>query len=237
MKELFFESLDSTNSYLKRNYAQLDDLTFVRAAYQEKGRGRNGRKWLSKSGDSLMFSLLIKDEELFDNYKALSVLSAYSVLKVLEDYGLKDLSIKWPNDVYVSDKKICGILLEAVSTTKIECLIIGIGLNVKQKSFEGDYRQKPVSVEMLVDEEIDSEELRKKLYFELLKNIERLKDGEDLYSAISEYDYLKGSEAYASIDGNKKSVKVLGMDNDYTLKVKDGERILSLNSDEISFHI
>ena len=237
MKELFFESLDSTNSYLKRNYAQLDDLTFVRAAYQEAGRGRNGRKWLSKSGDSLMFSLLIKDEELFDNYKALSVLSAYSVLKVLEDYGLEDLSIKWPNDVYVIDKKICGILLEAVSTTKIECLIIGIGLNVKQKSFAGDYRQKPVSVEMLVDEEIDSEELRKKLYFELLKNIERLKDGEDLYSAISEYDYLKGREAYASIDGNKKSVKVLGIDSDYTLKVKDGEQILSLNSDEISFHI
>ena len=133
MKELFFETIDSTNTYLKQNYENLDNFTFVRADLQTSGRGRSSRKWLSKKGDNLLFSLLIKDKELINKYKALSINSAYLVLKILEEYGLKNLSLKWPNDIYVNGNKICGILLESVSKQEIECLIIGIGLNVNQK--------------------------------------------------------------------------------------------------------
>ncbi|MBQ1567375.1 MAG: hypothetical protein IIZ80_05750, partial [Erysipelotrichaceae bacterium] len=96
MKELFFESIDSTNTYLKDHYKKLEDLTFVRADLQTAGKGRNGRKWLANKGENLTFSLLIKNRELIDRFKELSVNSAYLVLKTLERYGLKDLSIKWP---------------------------------------------------------------------------------------------------------------------------------------------
>ena len=62
------------------------------------------------------------------------------------DYGLSNISIKWPNDVYVDDKKICGILLEAVSKQEIECLIVGISINVNQKNFEEEYAITPTSI-------------------------------------------------------------------------------------------
>ncbi|MBO7677097.1 MAG: biotin--[acetyl-CoA-carboxylase] ligase [Erysipelotrichaceae bacterium] len=103
MKELFFESIDSTNTYLKKHYEELEDFCFVRTDLQTAGRGRNGRSWSAAKGENLLFSLLIKDEKLIDKFRSLSVISAYLVLKTLQDYGLKNLGIKWPNDVYVKD--------------------------------------------------------------------------------------------------------------------------------------
>ena len=134
MKELHFESVDSTNTYLKQNYNNLENFTFVSADNQTQGRGRNNRKWIS-SNDSLLFSLLLKDKKYFDYVNTISILSAYSIVQVLQDYGINNLSIKWPNDVYVNDSKISGILLESISSTNIECLIVGIGINVYQREF------------------------------------------------------------------------------------------------------
>ncbi len=237
MKELFFEQIDSTNVYLKDHYEDLEDMTFVRADYQSAGRGRSGRKWNGEKGQALMFSLLIKDERVIERFKVLSVLSAYSVLSVLEGYGLKDLSIKWPNDVYAGDKKICGILLESMSRYKIECLIVGIGLNVNQESFEGDFLHEPVSMLQLLGKRISIDEVKEKVYCELSKNILKLKDGEDLYPLFQKYDYLKGKSVYASIGKQRKLVSVVGIDRDCSLLVKDGQELLRLDSDEVTFHI
>ncbi len=237
MKELFFDSIGSTNSYLKDHYEELEDMTFVRAAYQSAGKGRLGRKWKAGNGEALMFSLLIRDEDLMERSAVLSVLSAYSVLKVLESYGIRDLSIKWPNDVYAAGRKICGILLEGVSREKRECLIIGIGINVKQRTFEGDYRHEPVSMALLLEEEPAIEEVRDRVYERLLNDIEELKSGKDLYPALCSYDYLKGKKAYALIDGVRKPVDILGIAEDYSLRVKDDGGLRKLLSDEITFHI
>ena len=111
MREIYFESIDSTNTYLKQHYEELEDMCFVRTDYQSAGRGRKSRTWLAEKGESLLFSVLLKDEEVLKRYRELSVLSAYSVLEVLEGYGIGDLMIKWPNDVLVKERKICGILL------------------------------------------------------------------------------------------------------------------------------
>ena len=143
MKELYFSELDSTNTYLKEHYEELEDMCFVRADYQSAGKGRNSRRWLADRNVNLTFSLLIRNEEVIKRYKALSVLSAYSVLEVLKDYGINDLMIKWPNDIYAGDEKICGILLESVAREKIECLIIGVGINVNQMEFNDSYLIRP----------------------------------------------------------------------------------------------
>ena len=232
MKELFFESIDSTNTYLKDNYEKLDDLTFVRSDLQLKGKGRNERKWLSKAGENLLFSLLIKDRQLIEKYKQLSVNSAYLVLKTLESYGLNDLSIKWPNDVYVKDKKICGILLEAVSREKIECLIIGIGLNVNQSEFAGEYLIEPTSMKKELDRQIDIIELKDRLFNYLINEL-----SEDHYKQIKEYDYLKGKIVNCELNNELKTVSVIGIDEDYSLKIITDEKETNISSGEISFHI
>ena len=232
MKEIFFDSIDSTNTYLKSNYEKLDDFCFVRADLQTGGKGRNNRKWLSNRGENLLFSLLIKDEELIDKYQRLSMNSAYLVLKLLEEYGLKGLSIKWPNDVYVDDKKICGILLEAVSKQKIECLIIGIGINVNQESFEGDYLHEPVSICQILHKKIDIIEFKNRLFVSLNENL-----GNDYLDQIRNYDYLKGKTVEAMINKRIKEVKAVGINDDYSLKVIADDSETDIASGEISFHV
>ncbi|MCR5095930.1 MAG: biotin--[acetyl-CoA-carboxylase] ligase [Erysipelotrichaceae bacterium] len=236
MKELYFEKIDSTNTYLKEHYGELEDMCFVRADYQYAGKGRNDRKWTAQEKVNLTFSLLIKDEKVISSYKALSVLSAYSVLQVLNRYGIKEAKIKWPNDVCVKDKKICGILLESVSKEKIECLIIGIGLNVNQTLFAGTYLREPTSLKKELNEDIDLLKLKDDIYSQLSDNILSLKQGHDFYEEISSYDYLKDKTAKADLDGQRRTVKIIGIDKDYSLRCECEGMIRNIESGEISFH-
>ena len=160
------------------------------------------------------------------------MLSAYSIVEILEDYGIENLSIKWPNDVYVNSKKICGILLEAVSKLQIKCLIIGIGLNVNQKEFSDDYLHPPVSVYQILKEEIPIEEIKKKCYQKLIENLELLKDGKDFYQEIASYDYLKDM----FVTYNNKRYQVSGINTDYSLRLVCSDQIIDVESGEISFH-
>lgn len=236
MKVLHFEAIDSTSTYLKNNYQNLDNMTFVSADYQSAGHGRNNRNWKSENGSNLLFSLLILDRELISLFKSISIISAYSIIEVLKEYEISNCFIKWPNDIYVNDKKICGILLKAVTKNEIECLIIGIGLNVNQKVFEGEYLRIPTSMCKELNKEIDLNELKLKVFNNLEKNLIKLKEGYDFYSEIKDYDYLKGKEVYAVLNNEEKKINVLGINPDYSLKIKDKENIIDIDSGEISFH-
>ena len=237
MKEIFFDTIDSTNTYLKKHFEEYDDLTFVRADLQTAGKGRSGRKWTASKGKNLTFSLLIKDERVMEKFASLSVLSAYSVLKVLESYGIEGLSIKWPNDVYVKDDKICGILLEAVSREKMEALILGIGINVNEEDFETGLLHEPTSIKKVLHTDIDIVSFKEKIYQRLNQTIEELKEGCDLYPQIVRYDYLKGKEAYCLLHNERVKVRVIGIGGDYSLKVLHGKEEFSVSSDEITFHL
>jgi BirA family biotin operon repressor/biotin-[acetyl-CoA-carboxylase] ligase len=128
---LYFETLDSTQSYLKEHFTQLDDQTVVIAGEQTAGRGRFDRKWISQPG-GLYFSVLLKPTctSFLSN---ITQLMALSVCQAAEKHGIAP-NVKWPNDVQVNGKKLCGILSEAVALgDKIACLIVGVGINVAQK--------------------------------------------------------------------------------------------------------
>ena len=184
-----------------------------------------------------MFSLLIKDEKVLKEYSCLSILCAYSVVMVLKEYGILDPMIKWPNDVFVRGKKICGILLEGISHERLEAVICGIGLNVNQTDFDSDMIHEPVSMKDVLNENIDIVSLRKRVYQVLSENIEKLKCGYDFCDEICTYDYLKGKRVYAEIFGERKQVEVIGIGHDYSLRVNDQGRIVDLNSSEVTFHI
>ena len=80
VKYKHFESINSTSTYLKDNYQTLDNMFFVSSSFQSAGHGRKGRKWLSKSGEDLLFSVLIKDKEIIKDFAYISLFSAFSGL-------------------------------------------------------------------------------------------------------------------------------------------------------------
>ena len=234
MKTIHFETIDSTNTYLKKNYEKLDNFTFVSADFQSAGRGRNNRNWKSEKGENLLFSLLIKDKTLIDKFSSLSVISAFSIIKAL---NLEYLSIKWPNDIYYKDSKLCGILLEAVTRNEIECLIIGIGLNVNQREFVGEYKRTPTSLYQITNQTQDMRILKDKVFNQLYNDFMKVKEGYDFYNDIKEYDYLKDREVYAETNNVVNQIKVLGIDSDYSLKVLQDNKTYNLSSGEVTFHL
>ena len=238
MQTIDFETIDSTNTYLKNHYQEIEDFTFVSAKYQTSGRGRTNRVWKSENGTNLLFSLLIKEESLINKFKDISIISAYSLIEVLEkDYDIKDLSIKWPNDIFYQDYKICGILLEGVSTIKLDCVILGIGLNVNQKDFDNDLRHKASSLSNIMNKDVQLTDLKQRIYQKLEDNLNLLKKNYDFYESIVKYDYLSNKEVYADIDGSIQKIKVLGINRDYSLKIRYEEKERDLFTGEISFHL
>ena len=136
MSYIELDEVDSTNDYVKRNLNKLPNLSVVRCNYQTNGRGRNGHVWQSKNGDDLLMSILVKDFKKPQDLHKMTQLVACSVAGLLDRYGIK-AKIKWPNDIYVDDLKICGILVEAIYQTDLEGVVVGVGLNVN--SINGDY--------------------------------------------------------------------------------------------------
>ena len=236
MNEIHFESIDSTNTYIKENYHKLENLTFVSASIQTQGKGRNNRVWQSNNSN-LLFSVLLKDKKYYQLANSISIISAYTIIEVLKSYGVDDLSIKWPNDVFVKDNKICGILLESISRENMECLIVGVGLNVNQKEFGSDCIIEPTSMSTILKKDIDVKVLKQKIYLKFLENLDRLVNGYDYYEEIKMYDYLHNKKVYALINTKKELVKVKGINKDYSLCVEKDESVFNINSGEISFHV
>lgn len=123
-----FQSIPSTNDYLKKNLLQFTNGTLVLAHSQSLGKGRLGREWSSPSGKTISMSLLLKPNQPNLNYSILTQLAAAALVKALDIYTYAE--IKWPNDVLVDKKKVAGILTEAeFSGNRLEGIIIGVGVN------------------------------------------------------------------------------------------------------------
>ncbi len=138
-KVVYLPSCHSTNAIaaeLVRN-AVFENGTVVITNEQTQGRGQRGTTWVSGSGLNLTFSIILRpvDLSVADQF-IISQTVAIAVVKYLQGYG-QVASIKWPNDIYVGDKKICGTLIEnSIQGTKISTSVIGIGLNINQLNFD-----------------------------------------------------------------------------------------------------
>lgn len=237
-KTIDFDVIDSTNLYLKQNYQNEDNFTFVSALFQNKGKGRNVRKWQSTSGDNLLFSLLIKDKNILKNYQCLSMLTATAIFKVLKSLSIENVSIKWPNDVYVNDKKICGILLEGISyDNELKAIVIGVGLNVNENSFNKYELYDATSIRIELNKKNNINRLKVKVYDCLINEINKLENNDYSYLDIArKNNYLLNKEVYAQINNKKELVKVLDINEDNSLKILVNGKIENLFSGEITFH-
>lgn len=226
---LHFKEIDSTNSYLKNSYKLLDNFTFASADYQSHGKGRENRVWQSNSGENLMFSFLIKNEELLKKSAILSILTAVEVAKEIEKYGIDNVSIKWPNDVLIKDEKVCGILLEGQVP---EYLVIGVGLNVNQKEFPSGLRRPATSLSLSLKEDIDIEDLRNRLFSNIVNSFSNLKT-EDYLIYFRNHNYLLNKKVRVSINNQVFIDEVVGIDDSFCLQVLARDMLLHIDSGEI----
>jgi len=230
MKQIHFETINSTNKYIKEHYDELDDLTFVSASFQYEGRGRYDRKWIAKKGENLLFSFLIKDKSVINNYKYLSLGIAVALLNVFKKHSIKS-KIKWPNDVYINSKKVGGILLEGSIPNYLIC---GCGINVNQSSFSGEYKTIPTSLYIESKTSFNLDTLKEEIYNEILLIIDCIKRNDFSFVNIAKNnDFLK-DKTYEIVNNKiSKKVIVIGIDNDCSLKVIDDNKVINIISGEI----
>lgn len=156
-KCIWIDSAKSTNSYLSEMAGEIAHGVAVAARCQTAGRGQRGNSWESEPGKNLTFSLMLRPEELdaseqfyISEAVALGVVDA--LLGKLPDGAA--VAIKWPNDIYWENRKICGILIEnSLMGRKINYSIAGIGINVNQREFVSD-APNPVSLWQIAGKEI-----------------------------------------------------------------------------------
>ena len=224
MRHVHFAEIDSTNSYLKARFEELEDLTFLSASFQTAGKGREERNWKASKDENLLFSCLIKNGPMLACGPFLSLVAAVAVTKALEEYGVH-ACIKWPNDVYVDGKKIAGILLEGVGS---QCLVIGIGINVNQTDFEGEYRVPPTSIAIELGNAIDLDAFRDTVFTILEESLRTCANRRAFLAYYQERDYLRGKkvsysgEEYVAQGVDERFALLLGKDNE-TIPVISGE--------------
>lgn len=187
---------DSTNSALREALADqtmgaLPEYFTIVAAYQLAGRGQQGNSWESEAGKNLLFSTLLHPEFLNPkNQFLLSQIVSLALVNLLEQYAPEEpFSIKWPNDIYWKERKICGILIEhTIQGESLSDSIVGVGLNVNQKEFP-DYLPNPCSLIQIIGIENDLNECLIRLMSSLRRLYESLREGDPLVIAKLEKQY------------------------------------------------
>ena len=141
----YLDSVDSTNLELQRSYQpSTGEFTVVVASEQTAGLGRLGRTWVSEPGTSISISVLLKPTDL-EHAGFATLLAANSVHRALTDLtGSEQISIKWPNDILIGERKVCGILAQLHDSS----VILGIGINLKRQNSAPEHA---TALEELVD--------------------------------------------------------------------------------------
>jgi BirA family transcriptional regulator, biotin operon repressor / biotin---[acetyl-CoA-carboxylase] ligase len=216
-------TLDSTNTYAATLPKDLAEGTIIWALDQTAGRGQADNKWESEPGKNLTFSIILHPTFLSPIHQF--YLSKVISLAVVDFVALftDNVSIKWPNDIYVVDKKIAGILIEnAIEGETISQSVAGIGININQQKFSA-YAPNPLSLKQLTNKEFDLEEMLDLQYdliayrYSLLKENKLKIIDENYHDALYQLNVTKQYLAYGKIfSGN-----IVGVEANGTLLICD----------------
>lgn len=217
-KIINFNTLPSTNKYLKENYQNYDEFTVVITDNQTNGKGRMARVWNSTS-NSLTFSILLKPNLDTNKIANISLVVGASICKVIKKYIPS--SIKWPNDIIVNNKKLSGILVEGVSTNKIDAIIVGIGINVNDEKFNDDLLIKATSLKKELNKEINKQQLLQEILNEFYDlYIKFINNNNEYLDICINNNYLKNKTVYL----NNEQIKVLDITNNGNLLIEDSNQ-------------
>lgn len=201
---LYFDTIDSTNTKAQELAEKgYQSGTLVVADKQESGKGRRGRSWVSPSGTGIFMTLMIKPDINPNNASRLTLVAALAVAKAITSVTGEEALIKWPNDIVVNGKKVCGILTEMnAQFDYINHIVVGIGINVHNESFPEEISQMASS---LMIEAGGKRFHRAQIIAETMSYFEQYYDTflktQDLSALVREYDEL--------LVNRNKSVRVL----------------------------
>ena len=222
----------STNTYLSHLAATLPGGTVIYTPCQTAGRGQKGNSWESEEGKNLTFSLLLKQPPVMarDQFY-LSEAAAMAVVESLTTEAGDGFAVKWPNDVYWHDKKVCGMLLEnSLDRNNIAHCIVGIGINVNQERFLSD-APNPVSLIHITGREHDLDALLKRVCSHIVQLVDTLADIDarnDLHQRYMAALYRNDGQMHPFEDATghrfMASVATIAPDGTLTLCHEDGSR-------------
>lgn len=201
---LYFDTIDSTNTKAQELAEKgYQSGTLVVADKQESGKGRRGRSWVSPSGTGIFMTLMIKLDINPNNASMLTLVAALAVAKAITSVTGEEAMIKWPNDIVVNGKKVCGILTEMnAQFDYINHIVVGIGINVHNESFPEEISQMASS---LMIEAGGKRFHRAQIIADTMSYFEQYYDTflktQDLSALVREYDKL--------LVNRNKSVRVL----------------------------
>ena len=192
-KEIVYkETTGSTNADVRRMAEDgAENGLLVVADAQTSGKGRRGRQWESEKGTNLYFSMLLKPDIAPDKASMITLVAAYSVAKVIEKNTGLDAKIKWPNDIVVGKKKVCGILTEMnMERDYIHHIVVGIGINVNEEKFPDEIRDMATSWKKEVGRIVSRANLLCDILLQFEKDYSAFLAAEDLKPFIDDYNKM-----------------------------------------------
>lgn len=227
-KPIYMQKAASTNASLAEmcRLHKLPNLTSIYTSFQTDGRGQRGNKWESEDGANLLFSVVIYPNNLHARqFFIILQITALAIYDVMSEYAA-DISIKWPNDIYWKDKKLCGTLIENdLNGVMIEKSISGSGINLNQTVFVSD-APNPVSLKQITGNDYDAVPILHKIldsmktYLDILEqgntNFIRNKYMEALYRKEGFYNFKDKDGIFSA------RIKDIECDGKFILEDKEG---------------
>ncbi|NLK24659.1 MAG: biotin--[acetyl-CoA-carboxylase] ligase [Clostridiales bacterium] len=236
----YYKSLQSTNLTAKENASSLNDGSVIISEIQEGGVGRFKRAWTSPAG-GIWFSIILKPN--IEPYLAskITIICAAALIKTLNSMNINAF-IKWPNDIYVNGKKLCGILTEMnCDMDHINYLVVGIGINanLNNDDFSDEVKDTATSIRIIQNAPINRNKFLANFFnnFEpLYKSYINTLDLSEVYSISKKYSMLINKKAYHVTVRGKEPVTCVGVNEDLELIIKDSNgNIKNVLSGEITF--
>ena len=230
------KNIDSTSTELRRRMSaeELPHGYCISADFQTAGHGQATNHWESEDGKNLLFSLLLRPSVIPASEQfVITEIVTLAIINALQDYIRQRITIKWPNDIYVGDKKLCGILIEnALCGPTIDTCIVGIGININQELFTSN-APNPISLKQLNGRDNDREEIFEEIYQNILRYYDYLADNwqnNDIKQSLH-YEYMNnlyrrvGYHNYSTPEGEKFSAEIeeIGPQGHLTLRLQSGE--------------
>ena len=235
----FARETDSTNLWIKRLAKEgASEGTLALAEFQSAGRGRLGRSWEVPEGTSVMMSILLRPKFEPQYAPTLTLLMGMAVAKAVKSLGF-DVSIKWPNDVVMNGKKVCGILTEmSAELDAIHYVVVGVGINVNQPSFEGELADRATSLYMELGHKVNRSRFIARVMHYFEQEYEIFQKTYDLSGLVDTYNkYLLNREKKVRVldpkgeyEGIARSINEKG---ELLVEKEDGE-IVAVYAGEVS---
>ena len=229
---IHIDETDSTNHWLM----QQRDPCVVVADYQTAGKGCGSNTWESERGKNLTFSMLIHPESLLASRQfRITEVTSVALCETLEDNLLQQVTIKWPNDIYVGDRKLCGMLIEnSLGENGVAASVIGVGLNVNQTVFP--QVTNATSLALSVGKEVSLEEALERLSA-LFESAWPLLGTAELFASYSAFLFQKGVPArYHDLLSDREYTGVIeGVAPDGRLCIREGAACHYYQFKEVSY--